>query len=130
MRTLQLSLAWLLPWTFAVPAVGLAENPAYLQLEGANLAQGRTIWLGTCEGCHGYGTAGAPIPMEKDDWKDRLKKPQSLLYQHAIEGFYGPDDTMMPARGGNTKLSDADVKAAVDYMTALAKHYQQFSAKP
>jgi cytochrome c5 len=27
----------------------------------------------------------------------------------------------MPARGGNNALSDAEVKAAVDYLTGLAK---------
>ncbi len=27
----------------------------------------------------------------------------------------------MPAKGGNASLADADVKAAVDYLTGLAK---------
>ena len=47
----------------------------------------------------------------------------SVLYSHAIEGFFGPDDTMMPARGGNPDLTDEEVKLAVDYMLALATYY-------
>lgn len=103
----------------------LADKPAYQQFEGTQLAQGRVIWLANCEGCHGYGTAGAPIPMEADDWRARLAKPRETLYRHAIEGFFGPDDTMMPARGGNDALTDPEVRAAVDYMAALADFYLQ-----
>jgi len=103
----------------------LADASQYQAFADASLQQGRDIWLGTCEGCHGYGIAGSPIPMEPDDWRERLKKPKSVLYQHAIEGFFGPDDTMMPARGGNTDLTDSEVQLAVDYMTALATFYLQ-----
>ena len=46
-----------------------------------------------------------------------------VLYDHAINGFFGPDYTMMPERGGNPDLSDEQVRLAVDYMVALAKHY-------
>ena len=44
----------------------LADNPAYGVFEGTQLAQGRAVWLADCEGCHGYGVAGAPIPMHAD----------------------------------------------------------------
>ena len=50
---------------------------------------------------------------------------QPYVYDHAINGFFGPDDTMMPERGGNSALTDAEVKAAVDYMVALANYYIQ-----
>jgi len=105
------------------------EHPAYLHLPGDNLAQGRAVWLETCEGCHGYGIAGAPVPMDPDDWRSRLQKPQHTLHEHAINGFFGPDDTHMPPRGGNPNLSDAEVTAAVDYMTALARFYLQNQEK-
>lgn len=88
------------------------------------LGQGRSLWIENCEGCHGYGIAGAPIPMQAADWAPRLNKPKSELYDHAINGFFGPDDTMMPARGGNDALSDSEVQAAVDYMLKLARQYQ------
>lgn len=103
----------------------LADNPAYRQFDGEHLSQGRAIWLGTCEGCHGYGTAGAPIPMQPEEWRERLAKGREVLYRHAIEGFFGPDYTHMPPRGGNDDLSDHEVRLAVDYMTTLARHYLQ-----
>ena len=102
-----------------------ATNPAYVELPGSELVQGRTLWLDSCEGCHGYGIAGAPIPMIPEEWQARLEKPQTTLYKHAIDGFFGPDDTMMPPRGGNPELTDQQVMLAVDYMTALARHHLQ-----
>lgn len=120
-----------MPCHFAARILGLAllsscawaGNPAYVELPDNELVQGRTLWLDSCEGCHGYGIAGAPIPMYPDDWHTRLQQPQQVLYQHAIEGFFEPDDTMMPPRGGIPSLTDNQVRMAVDYMTALARHY-------
>jgi len=42
------------------------------------------------------------------------------LYTNSIKGFQGKTG-VMPPKGGNTALSDADVKAAVDYMVSKAK---------
>ena len=108
--------------TFAL-ATAYAGMQAYVEPDDAALREGRSIWLDTCENCHGYGTGDAPVPMRPDDWRARVVKDRSLLYQHAIEGFIGPDYSMMPARGGNETLSDEQVRAAVDYMLFLAKHY-------
>ncbi|MGV6818485.1 MAG: c-type cytochrome [Thiotrichales bacterium] len=107
------------------------EKAEYIKFEGGQLSQGRDVWLETCESCHGYGIAGAPIPMEPEEWSTRLEQEKTVLYEHAIAGFFGPGGTMMPPRGGNDKLTDAQVKAAVDYMTTLARHYidQQEKAK-
>jgi len=106
--------------SFILPA-GASEN--YIQPDIDTLREGRDIWLDTCENCHGYGTADAPIPMRPDDWRARVTKDRSELYTHAIEGFIGPDYSMMPARGGNDALSDSEVEAAVDYMLFLANYY-------
>lgn len=102
-----------------------ADDTPYRSFDDARLAQGRAVWLANCEACHGHGVAGAPIPMEPLEWRARLDQDRTLLYRHAIEGFYGPDDTMMPSRGGNDDLTDTEVRAAVDYMAALARSYIQ-----
>ena len=112
-------------WACLVAGGAQTDPAAYPVLDPA-LAQGRAVWLDNCEGCHGYGIAGAPIPMQPDDWRQRLEQEPGVLYRRAIDGFFGPDDTFMPPRGGNQRLGDAEVRAAVDYMAALARsHIQQ-----
>jgi len=66
------------------------------------------------------GVAGAPKTGDKAGWAPRVAQGKDTLYKHAIGGFQGKMG-VMPAKGGNTSLSDADVKAAVDYMLAALK---------
>ena len=71
---------------------------------------------GLCFGCHGANSAipNTPRLTHKDEWAPRIKKGKETLFKHALEGFQ--DKGMMPAKGGNTELSDDEVKAAVIYM--------------
>ena len=69
---------------------------------------------------HGQGIAGAPKFGDKALWAPRVAQGVDVLYQHALNGFQGKGG-LMPPKGGNTSLSDAEVKAAVDYMVAAAK---------
>lgn len=100
--------------------ITFAGDDRYKDYDDEHLQYGKTIWLNTCEGCHAWGVADAPIPMNYEEWEHRIAKGKATLYQHAIEGFFGPDDSMMPERGGNAALTDDEVKAAVDYMVELA----------
>ena len=68
--------------------------------------------------------------MVPEEWRERLQQGRETLYLHAIEGFYGPDDTVMPARGGNEELTDNQVRIAVDYMATLADYYLQSEEIP
>ncbi len=95
----------------------------YITSKEQSISQGRELWLQNCEPCHGYGVADAPIPMRPEEWSFRLIKGKQVLYEHAINGFIGPDYSMMPARGGNDDLNDEEVKLAVDYMIYLADYY-------
>jgi cytochrome c5 len=105
---------------FALIKLTSAAESNYPPAGDNSTSAGRLVWLGTCESCHAYGIAGAPRPTQPDDWSERVIKPKSTLYEHAIDGFFGPDDTYMPPRGGNEQLSDDEVKAAVDYMVEFA----------
>lgn len=77
---------------------------------------GKQISDAVCVACHASGALNAPIIGNADQWAPRLEKGMETLYDHAINGFKN-----MPARGGNSNLSDEEVKAAVDYMTAQAE---------
>ena len=77
---------------------------------------GEGVYKAACVACHAAGVAGAPKLGDKAAWSKRLATGKAALYEHAIKGF-----NAMPAKGGNTALSDADVKAAVDFLVAQAK---------
>ena len=87
---------------------------------GGNTAKGEDIYKQTCFACHAAGVAGAPKLGDKAAWGPRIAQGNDILYTHSIKGFQGKAG-MMPPKGGNMSLSDADVKAAVDYMVAQSK---------
>lgn len=72
---------------------------------------GSSVYTQGCNACHAIGVAGAPKLGDAAAWAPRVEQGKDVLYQHAINGY-----NAMPAKGGLTFLSDAQVKAAVDYM--------------
>lgn len=88
--------------------------------EIAGLEHGRSVWLGTCQACHAEPASEAPQLGDAQAWGMRAKQGREVLHAHAIGGFIGASGNEMPARGGNPSLSDADLKAAVDYMLAAS----------
>ena len=81
---------------------------------------GEGTYKSACVACHGAGIAGAPKTGDKAVWSARIAQGKPTLYDHAIRGYQGKAG-VMPAKGGNSALADADVKSAVDYMVSLAK---------
>jgi cytochrome c5 len=91
-------------------------NPA----AAADAAKGQGIYMNFCAPCHATGVAGAPKVGDKAAWTARLKQEEKVLVERAIKGYQGPAG-FMPARGGNSALSDAEVANAVAYMIAQSK---------
>jgi cytochrome c5 len=98
----------------AQPTAGSSATPA------GSAAAGQGVFASTCVACHGAGVAGAPKLGDKADWGPRLGQGQEVLYQHAIAGYTGAKG-VMPPKGGNPALADADVRSAVDYMVSQAR---------
>lgn len=103
------------------PAATPAATPAPAAPAAATAAiDGAAIYKKSCGLCHASGVAGAPKYGDKAQWAPRIAQGNDTLYTHAIQGFKGKAG-VMPAKGGNTSLSDEQVKAAVDYMMAAAR---------
>jgi cytochrome c5 len=77
---------------------------------------GEVVVKSVCAVCHQAGVAGAPKMGDKAAWAPRLKQGIEALVQAAIKG-----KGAMPPKGGNTSLSDAQVRAAVEFMVSQAK---------
>ena len=84
------------------------------------LAKGKDVWAATCQPCHGTGLGGAPKIGNKALWTPRIAKGMDTLVEHALKGFSGKNGDM-PPRGGNDKLTDDDVKAAVAFMVSQGR---------
>jgi cytochrome c len=81
----------------------------------AGAANGKSVYEQNCMACHGEGVAGAPKLGEMGDWKERLPKGIDAMVALVIEGVQGYSGAM-PPRGGNTKLTDDQIREAVQYM--------------
>ena len=76
---------------------------------------GEQAYNTVCKTCHDQGIVGAPKLGDQDSWTPRVAKGMDTLITNALQGFQG-ETGVMPAKGGNSMLSDEEVKAAVAYM--------------
>jgi cytochrome c5 len=88
----------------AAPATAPAAAPAAGQT-------GAAVYSKSCIACHSTGAAGAPKVGDKAAWEPRLAQGLDALVGSSLKG-----KGAMPPKGGNTSLSDAEVKSAVQYM--------------
>ena len=98
------------------PAAPSAAPAATATASAAPAGEGKSVYDTTCHVCHGTGLAGSPKFGDKAAWAPRIATGMPALYNAALHGL-----NAMPPKGGNTALTDAQVKAAVDYMVAAAK---------
>ena len=75
----------------------------------------KQIIAANCAMCHEGGLMGAPKIGSEEQWAPRIAQGKDTLVSHAINGI-----RTMPARGGNAKLSDEEVAAAVIDMANAA----------
>ena len=86
--------------------------PTTTQQVAVKKNSGQAIYEQYCVVCHREGVAGAPKFQDAADWKSRLAKQNiDSLTASAIKGL-----NAMPAKGTCQECSDADIKAAIEYM--------------
>jgi cytochrome c5 len=97
-------------------AVAQAPTATDVPTPAAVVRSGETVYNAACMACHTSGVAGAPKLGDKAAWIPRIDQGAATLVQHALQGFKG-----MPAKGGCSNCSEAEIKAAVEYLTAKSK---------
>ncbi len=103
-----------------------STSPKMPRFDASDLIAGRSTWMGTCRNCHLMGVSGAPAVTDFGAWQDRIEKGDQALYRSALNGIRdGVGAIRMPPRGGNDRLTDEQVKHAVDYMIASVRHFNQ-----
>lgn len=77
---------------------------------------GKKIYESTCMACHAAGVANAPKFGDKKAWAPHLALGSERLQEVVLKG-----KGAMPPKGGNLTLSEAEVRAALDYMLGAVK---------
>ena len=99
--------------TAAAEPVAAAAAPAPAATVAAGT--GEALYKQACSVCHVAGVAGAPKFGDKAAWASRVAGGLDALTASVIKG-----KGAMPPKGGSA-ASDADIKAAVEYMLAAVK---------
>lgn len=103
----------------AIEVVAVKETPkpaaqaAAVPAADASAIDANAIVTATCAACHATGLLESPKIGDKDAWDKRLQANGDLdgLVKSSIIG-----KGAMPPRGGNAGLSDAEIKAAIEFM--------------
>lgn len=96
----------------AAPAAPAAPAPAAAATNGV----GEKLYKQACAACHTAGIAGAPKFADKAAWAPRIATGMDAMVASVIAG-----KGIMPAKGGAAGASDADLRAATQYMVDAAK---------
>ena len=101
-----------------VVAVVEAPEPAAAAAEAAqpvdaSAIDGEAIVTATCVACHATGLLESPKIGDKEAWDKRLQANGDIdgLVKSSVVG-----KGAMPPKGGNAGLSDAEIKAAIEFM--------------
>lgn len=97
-----------------------AAKAAAAQVAYGGTTDGKTIYGNLCHSCHDTGAGGAPKVSDKAIWAPRVAEGLDVLVKHATEGYTGKAG-VMPPRGGNPALNDAQVKATVEWIVSQVK---------
>lgn len=104
---------------FTLPLVSVAFF-CFAATLPAETAKGEGIYLNFCASCHAGGIAGAPKVGDQAAWQERSAAGTAAMVANSIKGYRG-ESGFMPARGGNSALTDDEVSAAVMYMLEQSK---------
>lgn len=101
----------------AVPVAVVAAAPVTAPAAAVKVAanNGEALYKQACIACHAQSVAGSPKFGDKAAWAPRIKTGIDAMTASVIKG-----KGAMPPKGGSA-ASDADIRAAVEYMVNAAK---------
>ena len=99
----------------AVAALAAAAQTTPAAAVPVAAGAGEALYKQACVVCHAAGIAGAPKFGNKESWAIRVPTGVDTLTASVIKG-----KGAMPPKGGST-ASDAEIRAAVEYMLAAVK---------
>ena len=86
----------------------VVANESVTESGSENSISADKIIKANCAMCHAGGLMGAPKIGDIALWAPRIAQGKDMLINNAIKGI-----RMMPAKGGNSRLTDEEVAAAV-----------------
>jgi cytochrome c5 len=104
------------PMVAATVAASAVTLPAAAAPAPATSDVGEKLYKQACAACHIAGVAGAPKFGDKTAWAPRIATGMDAMVAAVISG-----KGIMPAKGGAAGASDADLRAATQYMVDAAK---------
>ena len=102
-------------WDPGAAPAQVAQAPAG-QKPAAGPVDGKAVYSQTCVACHQASVAGSPPLGDKAAWAPRIKQGMDVMVQSVLKG-----KGAMPPKGGNAALTDAQVRAAVEFMVSQSK---------
>ena len=100
----------------AAPAAPQQQASAAPAKPHADHADGKAVYDKLCFACHQQSVAGSPKLGDKEAWAPRIKTGTGAMVQSVIKG-----KGAMPPKAGNPSLSDAEIRAAVEFMVSQSK---------
>lgn len=97
------------------PIVAIASGEAMVAMTSATHS-GEKLYKSACFVCHSTGAANAPKLGDKAAWAPRIAQGMDEVMEIALKG-----KGAMPPRGGASKVDDATLRAAVEYMVKSAQ---------
>ena len=94
-----------------IQPVGEVEFEDITIVASSSMRSGEEIYLSKCQACHSSGVLGAPKFGSKTAWKSLIEKGIENILKTAISGV-----NAMPAKGGCSDCSDAEIKSAIQYI--------------
>lgn len=101
--------------TDVVPPYSTAKDLPKDMEKGA-VSEVQKLYEANCALCHKTDKMGAPAVGDKEVWSEVMKKGFDKVVFNAIEGT----SNGMPAKGGNSDLTNSQVKTIVEYMIDLS----------